>query len=68
MRQLVSEKENSEFKPVKLWLKIDLVSYPIRAEGLVNMIKQQEEEEEEEENEIKEIKYKIVEKISRMNE
>ena len=29
--------ENSEFKPVKLRLKIDLVSYPARAEGLVNM-------------------------------
>ena len=28
--------ENSEFKPVKLRLKIDLVSYPARAEGLVN--------------------------------
>ena len=38
MRQLVYEKENSEFKPVKLRLKIDLVSYPARAEGLVNMI------------------------------
>ena len=32
----VSEKENSEFKPVKLRLKIGLVSYPARAEGLVN--------------------------------
>ena len=32
------EKENSEFKPVKLRLKIDLVSYPSRAEGLVNRI------------------------------
>ena len=32
------EKENSEFKPVKLCLKIDLVSYPARAEGLVNRI------------------------------
>ena len=31
-------KENSEFKPVKLRLKIDLVSYPARAEGLVNRI------------------------------
>ena len=30
--------ENSEFKPVKLCLKIDRVSYPVRAEGLVNMI------------------------------
>ena len=30
--------ENSEFKPVKLRLKIDLVSYPARAEGLVNRI------------------------------
>ena len=29
--------ENSEFKPVKLCLKIDPVSYPARAEGLVNM-------------------------------
>ena len=28
---------NSEFKPVKLNLKIDLVSYPARAEGSVNM-------------------------------
>ena len=37
MRQLVLEKENSEFKPVKLRLKIDLVSYPARVEGLVNM-------------------------------
>ena len=36
---LVLEKENSEFKPVKLCLKIDLVSYPARAEGLVNRIK-----------------------------
>ena len=26
--------ENSEFNPVKLCLKIDLVSYPARAEGL----------------------------------
>ena len=34
VRQLVQEKENSEFKPVKLRLKIDLVSYPGRAEGL----------------------------------
>ena len=33
----MSEKENSEFKPVKICLKIDLVSYPARAEGLVNM-------------------------------
>ena len=32
-------KENSELKPVKLRLKIDLVSYPVRAEGLANMIK-----------------------------
>ena len=39
MRQLVLEKENSEFKPVKLRLKIDLVSYPVRAEGLVDMDK-----------------------------
>ena len=34
VRQLVQEKENSEFKPVKLRLKIDLMSYPARAEGL----------------------------------
>ena len=37
VRQLVKQKENSEFKPVKLRLKIDLVSYPARAEGLVNI-------------------------------
>ena len=37
VRQLVLEKEKSEFKPVKLRLKIDLVSYPVRAEALVNM-------------------------------
>ena len=37
MRQLVQEKDNSEFKPVKLRLKIDLVSYPTRVEVLVNM-------------------------------
>ena len=42
VRQLVEEKENSKFKPVKLLLKIDLVSYPARAEGLVNMIKKME--------------------------
>ena len=34
VRQLVLEKENSEFKPVKLRLKTDLVSYPAQAEGL----------------------------------
>ena len=28
------EKENSEFKPVKPCLKIDLVSYPSQAEGV----------------------------------
>ena len=39
VRQLVEEKENSELKPVKLRLKIDLVSYPARAEGLVNLVK-----------------------------
>ena len=39
MRQLVSENENSEFKPVKLRLKIDFVSYLAREEGLVNMVK-----------------------------
>ena len=30
---------NSEFKPVKLRYKIDLVSYPARAVGVVNMMK-----------------------------
>ena len=35
--QLVLEKENSEFKPAKRRLKIDLVSYPARMEGLVNI-------------------------------
>ena len=39
MRQLVYEKENTELKPVKLRLKIDLVSYPAPAEVLVNRIK-----------------------------
>ena len=39
MRQLVKEKENFGFKPVKFRLKIDLVSYTARAEGLVNMIR-----------------------------
>ncbi len=34
----VQRKENSELKPVNLRLKIDLVSYPARAEGLVNSI------------------------------
>ena len=37
VQQLVLEKENSEFKPVKLRLKIDLVSYPGWAESLVNI-------------------------------
>ena len=36
VRQLVKEKENSEVKPVKLRLKIDLVSYHAFT-GLVNM-------------------------------
>ena len=39
------EKENSELKPVKLGLKIDPVSYPARAEGLVNMIEEDGEKE-----------------------
>ena len=39
MRQLVKEKENCEFKPVKIRLKIDLVSYPAKAEVLVNMVR-----------------------------
>ena len=30
-------KENSEFKPVKLRLQIDLLSFSVRAEGLVNI-------------------------------
>ncbi len=34
VRELVKEKEHSEFKPVKLRLKTDLVSYPARVEGL----------------------------------
>ncbi len=34
VRQLFQEKKNSEFKPVRLRLKIDLVSYPARVEGL----------------------------------
>ena len=34
VRQLVKEKQ-TEFKPVKLRLKVDLVSYPAREEGLV---------------------------------
>ena len=34
VRQLAYEKEYSESKPVKPRLKIDLVSYPARAEGL----------------------------------
>ena len=38
VRQLVQEKENSEFKSVKLRLKIGFVSYPARAEGQVNRI------------------------------
>ena len=38
MRQLVWEKENSEFKPFKLRLKIDFVSYLARVKGLVNRI------------------------------
>ena len=38
------EKDNSEFKPVKLRLNIDLMSYPARAEGLVNMNCEQTEQ------------------------
>ena len=34
--QPVKEKENSEFKSVKLYLEIDLVLHPVCAEGLVN--------------------------------
>ena len=30
--------ENSEFKPVKLRLKIDLVSYPVREQEWVNIV------------------------------
>ena len=36
VRQQVQEKENSEFKHIKLHLKIDLVSQPACAVGLVN--------------------------------
>ena len=36
VRQPVLEKENSEFKSVKLCLRIDLVSHPARVEGSVN--------------------------------
>ena len=36
LRQPVQEKENSEFKPVKLCLKIDLVSHTAYMERLVN--------------------------------
>ena len=35
-RQLIKPKKNSESKPVKFRLKIDLVSYPVRVERLVN--------------------------------
>ena len=38
--QPVLEKKNSEFKPVKPALKIDLVSHPTRVEGLGNTYKQ----------------------------
>ena len=34
MRQLDKEKENCEFKPVKLRLNIDPVSYPALVDGL----------------------------------
>ena len=34
--QLAEEKEKSEFKPVELHLKIDIVLHPAQAEGLVN--------------------------------
>ena len=36
MRQPVKRKENSKLKPVKIRLNVDLVSYPARAEGLIN--------------------------------
>ena len=36
VRQPVWEKENAEFKPVKLCSKIDFVLYSARMEGLVN--------------------------------
>ena len=35
VRQPVLKKKNSEFKPVKLCLEIDLVSYAVCAEGLL---------------------------------
>ena len=37
MRQLIQEKETSDFKRVKLRLKIYHVSHPARAEWLVNI-------------------------------
>ena len=37
----IYEKENSEFKPVELALKIDLVSHPNSAEGLGKYILEQ---------------------------
>ena len=36
VRQPIWEKENSELKPVKLHLKIDLVLHPVHTKGLVN--------------------------------
>ena len=36
--QLVLEKENSAFKPVKLHFKIDLMTHPAHTERLVNYI------------------------------
>ena len=36
LRRPVMEKKNSQLKPFKLRLKIDLVSHPLQAEGLVN--------------------------------
>ena len=36
VRQPVWEKENFKLKPVKLCLKIDLVSYSTCAEGMIN--------------------------------
>ena len=35
MGKIVGQKENSEFKPVKLCLKIDFVLHPAHADGLI---------------------------------
>ena len=37
VRQQALEEDNSEFKPVKISFKIDLVPHPSRSEGFVNL-------------------------------